>query len=353
MEKTMPFNFIKLLFSVMILTTSLITYAKSHESNQVAVNSAYNIRYPNQVKQLLSQINPQEMWKNLTVLTTFPDRSCKSQSGVDAALWIKKSVEELAMKSGRDDVKVFTIETKGINWGKYEPFSSDQPSVILQIGNSSNPGIVVGAHLDTIAKCTANYCDDKRDIAGADDDGSGSVAVLEIARTLLASGMHFNKPIYLIWYAGEEAGSWGAQSVIADFQKRNISVSAVMQLDQIGYARKNDLMMYFESDIDVRPGDHSHVDKELTLFTKKLLEQYVGRPVELSCHGSSDEEAWTDLAHVKAVRPLESDYCELDNTYPYTHSSEDTMDKLSLTHMTDYLKLGLSFVVEMAEPIQS
>jgi bacterial leucyl aminopeptidase len=91
----------------------------------------------------------------------------------------------------------------------------------------------------------------------------------------------------------------------------------------------------------------------LTLFTKTLLEQYVGRTVELSCQGGSDEEAWADIAHVKNVRPLEADYCDTDHMFHDVHSTRDTMDKLSLTHMTDYLKLAISFAVEMAEPVSS
>jgi len=109
--------------------------------------------------------------------------------------------------------------------------------------------------------------------------------------------------------------------------------------------------MYLASDKDLDPGKHTHTDQELTLFTKTLLEQYVWRPVKLSCQGGSDEEAWTDIAHVKAVRPLEADYCNTDHMYHDFHSTRDTMDKLSLTHMTDYLKLAISFVTEMAEPV--
>lgn len=32
------------------------------------------------------------------------------------------------------------------------------------------------------------------------------------------------------------------------------------------------------------------------------------------------------------------------------HSKNDTVDKLSLTHMTSYEKLAIAFAVELAEP---
>jgi len=346
-------NLVLLFIVVMFCVSSTMSNAQSAQLKKITP-STYTIRYPNQVKQLLKQMNPQEMWTNLTVLTSFPDRSADTQSGIDAAMWIKKQVETLINESGRNDIKVFTVETKGLEWGS-APFASDQPSVILQIGNSSNSGIVVGAHMDTHPKCKDEdtWCKDKGNMSGANDDGSGTVAVLALAKTLISSGMHFTKPIYLIWYAAEERGLWGSQAVIADFEKRKISISCLMQLDQIAYARNNDLTMYLASDKNLSPGEHAHTDQELTLFSKVLVEQYIGRPVDLSCQGGSDEEAWTDIAHVKAVRPLEADYCDSSHMYHDMHSPRDTIEKLSLTHMTDYLKLAIAFVVEMAEPTAS
>ena len=71
-------------------------------------------------------------------------------------------------------------------------------------GNSDEPGVVVGAHMDTLSSAVSIK-------PGADDDGSGSVTVLETARSLLSSGMHFKKPLYLIWYSAEELGLIGSQ----------------------------------------------------------------------------------------------------------------------------------------------
>lgn len=337
-----------LLMCATFITPSL-NYANTLKSDSEVV---YKIQYRNQVKQLLNQINPQAMWNNLTVLTNFPDRSARSQSGVNAALWIKDQAEMLAKKSGRDDVSVFTVETKGLQWGQ-TPYASDQPSIILKIGNSTEAGIVIGAHFDTQTKCGEedSWCEDKGNMTGANDDGSGTVGVMEVARTILSSGLHFKKPIYLIWYAGEEQELWGSQAVIADFQKRNIEVSALMQLDQIGYAKNNDLTMYIASDKDLAPGKHAHVDHDLSLYLETLVKEYVDRPVVLSCEGGSDEEAWTDIANVKAARSLESNYCDTTQIYQDMHSSRDTMDKLSLEHMTDNLKLAIAFSVELAEPV--
>src|SRR5262249_37754543 len=97
-----------------------------------------------------------------------------------------------------------------------------QPSVVAKLGNSDEPGIVVGGHMDTLSSTFELK-------PGADDDGSGTTTVMGVARTILNSGMKFNKPIYFIWYAAEEAGLVGSGYVVKYFKKNNIPVDAVIQ----------------------------------------------------------------------------------------------------------------------------
>lgn len=214
--------------------------------------------------------------------------------------------------------------------GKYP-----QPSIIAKIGSSSEPGIVLGAHMDTLA-----FYSGVGQKPGADDDGSGSVTVLEVARILLNSGMHFNKPIYLIWYAAAENGLVGSQCVIIHFRDKKVPISAVMQLDMTGYAPHNDMTMWLIDD---------YVNKDLSEFVETLIKKYVKQPTGHTTCGfaCSDHFFWT-LEGFAAAMPFEA---EINKANPYIHTSNDTMDKLSLTHMTHFASLAVSYVVELAEPI--
>lgn len=306
------------------------------EAKRNILTPTYTIQYPDQVNRLLNEINPQEMWGWLTFLTTFPDRGADHDSGVQAANWIKTQVEDIAKKYGRNDVSVYLIETgdvPGIGYIK-------QSSVVAKIGTSSEPAIVIGAHIDTV-ECEKEGCEGETPAPGADDDGSGAVTVLETARTLIASHLYFQKPIYLIWYAAEEWGDVGSRRVVGEFKKQNIPVKAVMQLDQTGYAYKNDSTMWLFND--------KNLDQGLTTYLGTLIKTYVKQPVKFTQGGSSDEESWLDAGYT-VVRPAEADYHN-GQMNPYTHDSTDTMDKLSLNHMTDYLKLAIAFTVELAGPV--
>ncbi|OGT44600.1 MAG: hypothetical protein A3F42_05735 [Gammaproteobacteria bacterium RIFCSPHIGHO2_12_FULL_37_34] len=292
-----------------------------HTSSETA---HYSIKYEPQVNQLLHQINPQNMWNNLTTLTNFQDRFAFSENGVDAAKWIKNQVETIAKQTNHDnDVTVYFIDT-----GRFR-----QPSVVAKFGNEDGPGIVIGGHIDSIVKDFFGRS------PGADDDGSGTVTVMEVARTLLTSGMRFKKPIYFIWYAAEEMGLVGSKVVVSEFQKKRIPIEAIIQLDLTGYAPKNDSTIWLINDF---------VNVDLTTYLKLLIHTYVKQPSkDTQCgYACSDHASWYK-AGFAASMPVEAAFGKED---PYIHTEHDTMDILSLNHMTDFVKLGIAFAVELAEP---
>lgn len=303
--------------------------------------SIYVLQYPKQVNHLMNQINPQQMWDNLYQLTAIPNRFAfkwiPNEDGKKTNEWIENQLNILIKNSSRTDVSMYTIPTYYVNTITKQTELAPQSSVILKIGNSLAPGVVVGTHMDDVVWELPIL---PTIMPGADDDGTGTVTALELARVLLASSMTFKKPIYIIWYAAEELGLLGSQNVVEDFQKKQISVAAVLQLDMTGYAPNNDLTMWLIDD---------YVDNDLTLYLAKLITTYVKQPVAYTQCGyaCSDHATWTSQGYV-AVMPYESTFTEEN---PFIHTKEDTMDKLSLAHMTDYAKLAIAFSVELAEPI--
>jgi leucyl aminopeptidase len=308
----------------------LTNYEAPNKSLSTTHKAQYKIQYEKQVNELIKQLNPQEMWTDLAAFTNtetshFPDRYANSNTGLKAAEWLKTKIIELAKQHNRNDISVYTVAT-GTDY--------KQPSVVVKIGTSNDPGIVIGGHMDTI---TSSWSGVK---PGADDDGSGSMTVMGVARTLISSGMHFKKPIYIIWYSAEELGLVGSGYVVRDFVKKKIPVDAVIQFDMTGFAFKNDPTLWLVTD---------HVNKDLTAYLETLITTYVKQPVgKTRCgYACSDHASW-DKAGFTASFPFEAAFNQ-DN--PYIHQSGDTMEKLSLDHMTDYAKLGLSFAVELAEPL--
>ncbi len=73
-----------------------------------------------------------------------------------------------------------------------------------------NEYVAVGAHYDHVGMNPFWNGDDKI-WNGADDDGSGTVAVLSMAEAFAKGAQRPKRSILFIWHAGEEKGLWGSE----------------------------------------------------------------------------------------------------------------------------------------------
>ena len=109
--------------------------------------------------------------------------------------------------------------------------------------------VAIGAHYDHDGT-RPNAPGEDKIWNGADDDGSGTVAVLAIAEALAKSKTRPKRSVLLVWHAGEEKGLWGAEYFnkfpTVDIKK----VIAQLNIDMIGRSKK--------------PGDANPKNKDLT-----------------------------------------------------------------------------------------
>lgn len=288
-------------------------------ANKIA-KPTFKIRHQAQVMNAIKLIKQDGIMETLKHLTEFKNRSATQKTGVDAANWLKKTFDGYAAQSNNKNVKSYFVKT-----GDYYK----QPSLVTVIGTDvKGPGIVIGAHMDTL---------DGR-MPGAGDDGSGSATVMEIAKSLLKLDAPLNRPVYIIWYSAEERGLVGSQYVVEHFQENNIPVLAALQFDMTGFRNdRNDPTMWVFRD---------YTDDTLSDFISALITNYVGVPVaESECgYGCSDHASWT-AAGIPAAFPCETDF-EHHNTK--IHTRYDTIDRLTPEHMTNFAILGLAYILELA-----
>jgi len=76
---------------------------------------------------------------------------------------------------------------------------------------------------------------------GADDDGSGSVSVLEIAEAFAAGKLKPKRSIIFVWHTGEEAGLWGSQWFSNHPSVPRDSIVAQLNLDMVGRGEASDV----------------------------------------------------------------------------------------------------------------
>ncbi len=109
--------------------------------------------------------------------------------------------------------------------------------------------VAIGDHYDHVGT-NPNARGDDKIWNGADDDGSGTVAVLSIAEALAKAKTRPKRSVLFVWHCGEEKGLWGSEYFnkfpTVDIKK----VIAQLNIDMIGRSKK--------------PGDTNPKNKELS-----------------------------------------------------------------------------------------
>lgn len=100
-----------------------------------------------------------------------------------------------------------------------------------------NEMVAIGAHYDHVGT-NLNAPGPDKIWNGADDDGSGTVAVLGIAEALAKSKLRPKRSVLFVWHCGEEKGLWGSD-YFNKFPTVDIkSVIAQLNIDMIGRSKK-------------------------------------------------------------------------------------------------------------------
>ena len=113
---------------------------------------------------------------------------------------------------------------------------------VVAIAEGSDPKlkaeyVAVGAHYDHIGM-DPNAPGPDKIYNGADDDGSGTVSVLNIAKAFLTSSARPKRSMLFVWHCGEEKGLWGSEYYTSHMTVPKSSVVAQLNIDMIGRSRK-------------------------------------------------------------------------------------------------------------------
>ncbi|WP_338033837.1 M28 family peptidase [Legionella longbeachae] len=112
-----------------------------------------------------------------------------------------------------------------------------------------------------------------------------------------------------------------------------------MQFDLAGYSFDNDPSLWMVYD---------NVNTNLTDYLRTLVHTYLHLEVKKTDCGyaCSNHVSWHNVGVPVAI-PFESHF---DNHNPHIHSSDDSIDYRSMSHITNFSKLGLAFAVDLANP---
>ncbi len=110
--------------------------------------------------------------------------------------------------------------------------------------------VLIGAHYDHVGMRTTG---DDKIFNGADDNGSGTVALLEMAQAL-ASGPKPKRSVMFVWFSGEEKGLLGSEFHAANPTVPLDKIVTVLNLDMIGRSWTPDMGEALKNQVSAADG---------------------------------------------------------------------------------------------------
>ncbi len=196
------------------------------------------------IQAIVDSISAERIQKTIYVLSSFKTRHTLSDplpsgDGIGgAAAWIHAEFDRIS----KDSVGKLLVDTDTFD----QPAAPPRIPQPIQITNvvatlpGTDPGpnprvLVVSGHYDSRA---TNPLDATGAAPGADDDGSGTAAVIEMARVM--SKYRFHATIVFLAVAGEEQGLNGSTHWAAQAKEKNLNIEAMLDNDIIGNSRAED-----------------------------------------------------------------------------------------------------------------
>jgi hypothetical protein len=186
--------------------------------------------------------------------------------------------------------------------------------------------MLVTAHLDSINLKGGPTAD----APGADDNGSGSAGLLEMARVLRD---HRSKhDLRFILFGGEEEGLFGSKHYVAKLSaSERARIQAVVNMDMIASLNTSTQSVLLEG---------ATLSQRVIDGLKEAAATYTTLTIETSLNPFASDHVPFINAGIPAVLTIEGS----DNTNNRVHSSNDTIDHLKSDLAIEILRMNVAFV---------
>jgi hypothetical protein len=187
------------------------------------------------IAQLVASVSQERMQATIEKLAGFGTRHALSTTtdpdrGTGAAReWIR---QQMATYSPRLQVSFdrYTVPPRG-----RISHEAELVNVMAVLPGASPRRVYVSGHFDSLAlgRDSTNQ-GDNRDAPGANDDGSGTALLMELARTFSQSDIQFDATLVFIALTAEEMGLVGARAHAQQMKADSVRIDAVFNNDMVG-----------------------------------------------------------------------------------------------------------------------
>ena len=183
---------------------------------------------------------------------------------------------------------------------------------------------------------------------GANDDGSGTVLTMELARVFAESGIEFDATLVFICWAGEEQGLVGSRAHTMDLAAQKIPVEAVFNNDIVGNSRGGNGIVDAESVRVYAIGPEDSPARALARHIVKAAGVYVPshrvRPMarEDRFGRGSDQSSFTGQGYPAVV------FREANENFSKQHGADDTLDGVDFGYLAQNTRVNVAGMAALA-----
>ena len=271
------------------------------------------------IKNLTNQVSQTRISARLAHLVSFKTRYSTSPQFKSAADWATQQLAAMGYTVKHQQVSV----NGGQSWNVIAEKSG--------AGTGARDVVLVGGHLDSIN----NSGGPAADAPGADDNGSGSVGVLEMAEIL--KNHRGNLDLRFILFGGEEEGLHGSRQYVASLnQPERSRIRTVINMDMIATLNTPESAVLLEG----APLSQSVIDG-----LAEAASTYTTLTVQTSQDpANSDHVPFID-AGIPAVLTIEG----TDRANENVHTISDNLDHINFALMGEILKMNVAFTAKALE----
>jgi hypothetical protein len=201
-------------------------------------------------------------------------------------------------------------------------YSSEACSIVAQKKGKTRPEevVMVMAHIDSVGK----------EFAGADDNGSGTAVLLEMARVL--KDYANNKTIRFFITNGEELGLLGANHYVSKLESENAlsELSLVINMDMVGYNSNGIVELETEPEFE-----------DLAKWYAELASKYTALKAKITLGAWGSDHVPFLQQGIPSILTIE----DWDTKTPCYHMACDLPDTLNYDYAAEIGKLNISAVL--------
>jgi hypothetical protein len=186
------------------------------------------------------------------------------------------------------------------------------------------------------------------DAPGANDDGSGTVLTMELARVFAESGLSFDATLVFVCWAGEEQGLIGSSAHAERMKRENVQIDALFNNDIVGNPRSENGSVDTASVRVYSLGPEDSASRSLARYVARTSPRYVpGHRIRLMAREDrfqrgSDHSSFTKQGFPAIV------FRESNENFARQHSALDTLDGVDFAYLTRNARVNAASIASLA-----